>query len=594
MCFQIRSPVHIKAATFDAIGSSFTDGLPKNDRPHSLVSSLHVHSSVGGWDRVGRGREEGKGGGGGEGGEGGESEGGGEGEGGGGGGGGKPVPIPSHSSKEVAKESVKLSVSPGQAQDSSALSATATDAKQITSTPREPPLFTSDLRTRKASEPPPSLSALFDHDMASSRRVMKQKSMNEAHLKQSSFDSSHLQRIESSPKHVRRIRSPTMSENTSVTSGQLKENFGGMYRAPSHPHLNSTTNSPQLLHMSSLPPAGQPLVKAHSIQQLRAESDGEDPVSIRRSNSASGKAGVGGVLLRKKKSKSKESLMREGTSLRKTPSKELVKEAGEGGKREDGSGVSVGKERTAPSRDTQTSAAISVEPTQAPLVGNQHSSQTKHYTETRRRNSSQPWGRKEVEGLYSSKCTRPMSMIETSSFRRGGQYSFDFNPAPPNLLAQLFWTAVSLLESDFEGEFTMALRLLSKVQARLVSLCGTRMFTYLYQHCGSPPSPPNYLSIFPPHQVLDRLDLSLNNAFDCLEMLLSKLKWPHFPGVQALLLKGLTLEATSEPTRTLLSHITLFASRYTMSSVPLFPSLPLPSLPPFLPPSLVHCYQSVQ
>ena len=467
MCFQIRSPVHTKAATFDAIGSSFTDGLPTNNRPHSLVSSLHVHSSVGGWDRVGRGREEGKGGGGGggEGGGEGESEGGGEGEGGGGGGGGgggKPVPIPSHSSKEVAKEGVKLSVSPGQAQDSSALSATATDAKQITSTPREPPLFISDLRTRKASEPPPSLSALFDHDMASSRRVMKQKSMNEAHLKQSSFDSSHLQRIESSPR--RQIRSPTMSENTSVTSSasQLKEDFGGMHRAPSHPHLNSTTNSPQLLHMSSLPLAGQPLVKAHSIQQLRAESNGEDPVSIRRSNSASsGKAGVGGVLLRKKKSKSKESLMREGTSLRKTPSKELVKEAGEEEEREHGSGVSVGKERTAPSRDTQTSAAISVEPTQAPLVGNQHSSQAKHYMETRRRNSSQPSGRKEVEGLY--KCTRPMSMIETSSFRRGGHYSFDFNPAPPNLLAQLFWTAVSLLESDFEGEFTMALRLLSKV-----------------------------------------------------------------------------------------------------------------------------------
>ena len=468
--------MHIKAATFDAIGSSFTDGLPTNNRPHSLVSSLHVHSSVGGWDRAGGGRgEEGKGeegdegGAGGGGGGGGGDEGGGEveegGGGGGGGGGGKPVPIPSHSSKEVAKDNVKLSISPGQAQDSSALSATAIDAKQITSTPREPPLFTSDLRTRKASEPPPSLSALFDHDMASSRRVMKQKSMNDAHLKQSSFDSSHLQKIQGSPVHVHQIRSPVMSGNTPAASSasHLKEDFGGMHRAPSHPHLNSTTNSPQLLHTNMLPLAGQPLVKARSIQQLRAESNGEDPVSIRRSNSASsGKAGVGGVLLRKNKSKSKESLMREGPSLQKMPSKDLVKETGGGG---DGSDVSVGKERTAPSSDTQTSAAISVEPTQAPLVGNQHSSQAKHYTEIRRRNSSQPWGRKEVEGLYSSKCTRPMSMIETSTFRRGGQYSFDFNPAPPNLLAQLFWTAVSLLESDFEAEFTMALRLLSKVGA---------------------------------------------------------------------------------------------------------------------------------
>jgi len=62
---------------------------------------------------------------------------------------------------------------------------------------------------------------------------------------------------------------------------------------------------------------------------------------------------------------------------------------------------------------------------------------------------------------------------------------------------------------------------------------------------------------------LDRIDLSLNDTHDCLEELLSKLKWPNFPGVQALLLKGLTLEAVSEPTRTLLSHITVYASRYT-------------------------------
>ena len=36
-------------------------------------------------------------------------------------------------------------------------------------------------------------------------------------------------------------------------------------------------------------------------------------------------------------------------------------------------------------------------------------------------------------------------------------------PIPPSLLSQLFWTSVSLLESDYEQEFTMALRLLNKV-----------------------------------------------------------------------------------------------------------------------------------
>lgn len=33
----------------------------------------------------------------------------------------------------------------------------------------------------------------------------------------------------------------------------------------------------------------------------------------------------------------------------------------------------------------------------------------------------------------------------------------------PSMLSQLFWTSVSLLESDYEQEFTMALRLLNKV-----------------------------------------------------------------------------------------------------------------------------------
>jgi len=276
------------------------------------------------------------------------------------------------------------------------------------------------------------------------------------------------------------------------------------------------------MHVYGLPPAGQPLVKARSIQQLRMDSQEEDSVSIRRSNSASsGKADVRDNSLAMKQSRSKENLMREELSLRKTPSKEsiLVKDAGGGGE------VSVSKERAAPSKDMQMGAAISVETTQAPLIGSQRGSPSKLHADVRRRNSSQPWGRKDLEGLYGHRHIRPKSMIETSSFRQGGQYSFDFNPAPPNLLVQMFWTSVSLLESDFEREFMMALRLLSK--------------------------------------VLDRIDLSLNDTHDCLEELHSKLKWPNFPGVQALLLKGLTLEAVSEPTRTLLSHITVYASRYT-------------------------------
>lgn len=67
------------------------------------------------------------------------------------------------------------------------------------------------------------------------------------------------------------------------------------------------------------------------------------------------------------------------------------------------------------------------------------------------------------------------------------------------ILAQLFWLAVSLLESDYEHEFLLALRLLGRVFHRL---------------------------------PLDRPD-----ARDKVEKLQLQLKWAGYPGVHALLLK---------------------------------------------------------
>lgn len=67
------------------------------------------------------------------------------------------------------------------------------------------------------------------------------------------------------------------------------------------------------------------------------------------------------------------------------------------------------------------------------------------------------------------------------------------------ILAQLFWLAVSLLESDYEHEFLLAVRLLASVMHRL---------------------------------PLDRPD-----ARDKVEKLQSQLRWNSFPGVHALLLK---------------------------------------------------------
>ena len=67
------------------------------------------------------------------------------------------------------------------------------------------------------------------------------------------------------------------------------------------------------------------------------------------------------------------------------------------------------------------------------------------------------------------------------------------------ILAQLFWLSVSLLESDYEHEFLLALRLLDR--------------------------------------VLHRLPLDRPDARDKVEKLQQQLRWTSFPGVHALLLK---------------------------------------------------------
>ncbi|KAL9906690.1 microtubule binding protein furry isoform 3-T3 [Glossina fuscipes fuscipes] len=84
------------------------------------------------------------------------------------------------------------------------------------------------------------------------------------------------------------------------------------------------------------------------------------------------------------------------------------------------------------------------------------------------------------------------------------------------ILAQLFWLSVSLLESDYEHEFLLALRLLTR--------------------------------------VLHRLPLDRPDARDKVEKLQQQLKWAGYPGVHALLLKGCTHVTTYEPTITLLSQ----------------------------------------
>lgn len=96
---------------------------------------------------------------------------------------------------------------------------------------------------------------------------------------------------------------------------------------------------------------------------------------------------------------------------------------------------------------------------------------------------------------------------------------------PSNLMATVFWIAASLLESDYEFEYLLALRLLNKLLGQL---------------------------------PLDRAD-----SRERLEKVQGKLKWYSFPGLLQLFLKGFTSASTQELTIHLLSKL-ISVSRHTL------------------------------
>ncbi|XP_073439281.1 protein furry homolog isoform X3 [Dendrobates tinctorius] len=89
---------------------------------------------------------------------------------------------------------------------------------------------------------------------------------------------------------------------------------------------------------------------------------------------------------------------------------------------------------------------------------------------------------------------------------------------PTNLLATIFWVAIALMESDFEFEYLMALRLLNK--------------------------------------LLSHLPLDKSENREKLEKLQGQLKWSDFSGLQQLLLKGFTSLTTTDLTLQLFSLLT--------------------------------------
>lgn len=104
-----------------------------------------------------------------------------------------------------------------------------------------------------------------------------------------------------------------------------------------------------------------------------------------------------------------------------------------------------------------------------------------------------------------------------SSLRERGLYDVQSTTEPANLMATIFWIGASLLESDYEYEYLLALRLLNK--------------------------------------LLIHLPLDKSESREKIESMQSKLKWNNFPGLQQLFLKGFTSVSTQEMTVHLLSKL---------------------------------------
>uniref|UniRef100_A0A672QKM8 Furry homolog, like n=1 Tax=Sinocyclocheilus grahami TaxID=75366 RepID=A0A672QKM8_SINGR len=123
--------------------------------------------------------------------------------------------------------------------------------------------------------------------------------------------------------------------------------------------------------------------------------------------------------------------------------------------------------------------------------------------------------------------TRSLSSLREDGVRGDGGGSGEVVPPtdPTNLMATVFWIATSLLESDYEFEYLLALRLLNRLLAQM---------------------------------PLEKAD-----SREKLERVQAKLKWYNFPGLLTLFLKGFTSAATQELTIHLLSKL-ITVSRHTL------------------------------
>ncbi|TNN54716.1 Protein furry [Liparis tanakae] len=116
-------------------------------------------------------------------------------------------------------------------------------------------------------------------------------------------------------------------------------------------------------------------------------------------------------------------------------------------------------------------------------------------------------------GRTSGSCSSSTNRIDPSVLSDPAHVSH-----PSTILATVFWVAVSLMESDFEFEYQMSLRLV--------------------------------------HKLLSKVPLDRAENRERLEKLQAQLRWSGFSGIQQLLLKGFTSQATSDLTLQLFCQLT--------------------------------------
>ncbi|KAF3840941.1 hypothetical protein F7725_006803, partial [Dissostichus mawsoni] len=116
-------------------------------------------------------------------------------------------------------------------------------------------------------------------------------------------------------------------------------------------------------------------------------------------------------------------------------------------------------------------------------------------------------------GRTPGSCTSSTNRIDPSVLSDPAHVSH-----PSTILATVFWVAVALMESDFEFEYQMSLRLV--------------------------------------HKLLSKVPLDRAENRERLEKLQAQLRWSGFSGIQQLLLKGFTSQATSDLTLQLFCQLT--------------------------------------